>query len=352
MARVLLAADEPALLDILADVLQDAGHEVTRAHDGLEALEAVRSARPDVVVTDHMMPRKSGVELTRELRRDPALADVPVILMSAARPREEERGAATRFLAKPFTPADLEEAVREALGGQVKPAPAAASAAVSSLREQMLSWVSHEIKTPLSAATAAVHLAQRALRADDRDGVTKRLDVIGRQLRRMDELVTSILDAAQLEQGKLQLQLEEVDVAALAATVVAFWRELHPDYEFEVSGEAALTLRADGERVRQVLENLVSNAVKYGGAARRVVVHLAATPSAVSVSVADAGQGIPSEELESIFDRFHRVAGQSGRGHGLGLFIASALARLHGGTLAVESQVGAGSRFTLTLPRG
>jgi signal transduction histidine kinase len=271
--------------------------------------------------------------------------------MSAGRPPEAERRAATRFLQKPFTPAELEEAIREALekSGNGRAPPNGGH--VTSLREQMLSWVSHEIKTPLSAATAAVHLATRAVRAHDEPQVEKRLDTIARQLRRMDELVTSILDAAQLEDGGLRLNAEEVDLDALLAGAVSFWRELYPDHDISSAGESGLTVKADRERLRQILDNLISNAVKYGKPAKLVAIAVTSDASSVSVSVRDRGAGIPPEELDSIFDRFHRLAGQGGRGHGLGLFIAAALARLHGGSITVESEVGAGSTFKLTIPR-
>jgi len=132
---------------------------------------------------------------------------------------------------------------------------------------------------------------------------------------------------------------------------VSEWRELQPEVHFELRcTEDSLPLHFDAVRLRQVLDNLVSNAVKYGGEARRVEVALSTTPGLAVVSVRDWGQGIPAAELRSIFDRFHRADSNEGRGHGLGLYIASALARLHGGSLTVKSALGEGSTFSLRLP--
>jgi signal transduction histidine kinase len=197
----------------------------------------------------------------------------------------------------------------------------------------------------------AVHLATRALRSGDAEQVQKRLDTIARQLRRMNELVTSILDAAQLDDGQLRLDLAEEDLDQILADAVSFWRDLHPDHDITVRGEKGVTVQVDRERFRQILDNLISNAVKYGGAARMVGLTVATDGATATVAVRDRGVGVPEAELESIFDRFHRVAGQGGRGHGLGLYIAAALARLHGGTVSIESQLGAGSTFTVTVPR-
>ena len=109
-------------------------------------------------------------------------------------------------------------------------------------------------------------------------------------------------------------------------------------------------MNGDQERIRQVIDNLVSNAIKYGRG-RPIAIDLADDGDALAVSVIDHGLGIAPEEIPHIFDRFHRVPGHGGRGHGLGLYIASALARLHGGEIGVASKVGEGSSFSFKLPR-
>lgn len=111
-------------------------------------------------------------------------------------------------------------------------------------------------------------------------------------------------------------------------------------------------MREEPERLRQILDNLISNAIKYGRPSKRVHIEVEATPEEIKIHVEDTGPGIPAAEIPKLFDRFHRVAGQGGRGHGLGLYIANALARLHGGSLSARSQMGQGSCFTLSLPRG
>ena len=115
--------------------------------------------------------------------------------------------------------------------------------------------------------------------------------------------------------------------------------------------EQLLRVRGDKERLRQVLDNLLSNAVKYGLPSKMVRIEVSADAGEARISVTDDGRGIPRENLPQVFDRFHRIAGQGGGGHGLGLYIAAALARLHGGELTVDSELERGSTFTLRLPR-
>lgn len=358
MRKVLVAEDEPALLEFFCEIITGLGHDCVRAQDGQQALELARAQPPDLIITDWMMPGCTGTELIALLRKEPALRRVPIILLSAARPPEPDQRAAWRFLAKPVALDSFENAIREAFDAVEAPPrshraePDSQVSPIALVREAMLGWVAHEIKSPLAAAVMANQLTLRGLKNQEEPAVLeRRVLVIARQLARMDELVTSILDAARLEEAKLELDLELVDVSRLAREIADYWQDLHPDYEFLIQDGEHLLVDADRERLRQVLDNLISNAIKYGGPSKAVTIGLRASDSDVFISVTDTGRGIPPAELEHIFDRFHRVAGQGGRGHGLGLYIAAALARLHGGSLTVESQLHYGSTFTLRIPR-
>ncbi|WNG13934.1 ATP-binding protein [Cystobacter fuscus] len=353
MSLVLIAEDEDAMLDIFAQIVEDMGHRTLRAHNGEEALLLARTQPPDLVVSDHMMPRRTGMELLRELRADAALREVPFLLLSAARPPGLEE--ATAFLAKPVDLDTFERAVRQVL--RVRPpdveprAKAPAADPGGALREEMLNWVAHEIKTPLSSArlNAQMLLRRQAARADPEE--RRHAEVILRQLDRMNGLVTSILDAARLSDGKMVLRQEPGDFASFLQGVVQEWRELQPQVDFSLEGaEQPLPLSFDAERVRSVLNNLLSNAVKYGGAGKRVELVLSLSPGLAVVHVRDWGQGIAASEVPNIFNRFHRAEGSGGSGHGLGLYIASAIARLHGGSLSAKSSLGEGSTFSLRLP--
>ncbi len=357
MSVVLIAEDEEAMLEIFAQVVEDLGHRALRASNGEEALLLARTEPPDLVVSDHMMPRRTGVELLRTLRADARLKTVPFLLLSAARPSGLEE--ADVFLAKPVELETFEQAVENVLRSRpapesrqdAMPAGGRAERSGGTVREEMLNWVAHEIKTPLSSARLNAQLLLRKqgerVSADER----KCTETILRQLDRMNTLVTSILDAARLSEGKLALRLEPGDFTAFLQELVQDWRELQPQVEFTLKGEEArVELSFDAERVRYILNNLLSNAVKYGGESRRVEVSLSLSPGLAVVQVRDWGVGIAASELPNVFDRFHRADVAEGQGHGLGLYIAGALARLHGGSLSVQSTLGQGSTFSLRLP--
>ena len=356
MGVVLIAEDETPMLEICADIVEDLGHRTLRAHDGEEALLLARTEQPDLVISDYMMPRRNGVQLLRALRSDPELARIPFLLLSSARPQGLEE--ADDFLPKPVDIGTFERAVQKALGAprdgpnQKERRRREPSRVQEAVREEMLNWLAHEIKAPLGTARMSAQLLERRLAQGEASEPEKKLsETIIRQLDRIHSLSMSILDAAALSEGKVSLRLKRADLCAFLQEVISDWRELQSQATFTFEGtEDRLEPSFDPERVRQVLNNLLGNAVKYGGPAPRVQVTLSSSPGRAIVEVRDWGEGIAASKLPTIFDRFRRVDTATGRGHGLGLFIAAALTRLHGGTLSARSELGKGSTFTLRLP--
>lgn len=343
MSLVLVVDDEEALLEVLCEAVTGLGHECLRAVDGEAALAAARARRPDLVVSDHMMPRRTGLELARALRDDPALSTVPVILMSAVRPRGIDDG--WRFLAKPVALVDFERAIADALG--LPPRPRAERPQVDAgLLDEVLDWMGHDLKTPLHTAQLAAQLLQKRLPpgADPRD--REGIEVIVRQLARLSAVVAGAHDAARLAGGRLELSLERLELRGWLEGRAREWRARWPSAALEVAPAPSVVVSADPARLGQALDALVANAVKHGGGGAQVVVEV--TPAAVTIAVHDRGPGIRAAELPALLDRFQR---RPPPGQGLGLYLAASLLRLHGGSLAVASPPGGGATFTVTLPR-
>lgn len=359
MSLVLIAEDEEALLEIFSQVLEELGHRTLRALNGEQALALARLERPDLVVSDHMMPRCSGLELLRAMRADMVLGTVPFLLVSASRPHGLVEADA--FLAKPVDLGTLEATVQRLLDSRpLLPTPqlglelaaAGVDPSGAALRAEVLHWMAHQLQAPLCAARLEAQAllnkqGTEAAHAEER-GHTASLLL---QLDRVDALVHAIVDAASLSEGKVALRLESGDLARLVKGVVQEWQQQQPEVGFTLTGaEERVELHFDAERMRHLLNQLLSNAVKFGGDARRVEVSLALLPGHAAVNVRDWGRGIQASELPHIFNRFHRAEGNEGGGHGLGLYIASTLARLHGGSLLARSRPGEGATFNLHLP--
>ncbi|MCE9673489.1 response regulator [Myxococcus stipitatus] len=334
MSLVLVADDEPAVLEVLSQVVEDLGHDVVTARDGAEALDLARERRPHLVVTDHMMPRLSGVELCRRLKRDPVLGGVPVILLSAVLPQGAPEAHA--FLHKPFEITDFEALVHRCLEHAPGPRAPEPEPPVVALGQ----WTARALQGSLEVAWAQL----KRLEADPRleRGA---LEPLATQLQALDALGRTLQDAARLLSGELSLRSEEGDLAWHLRDAVSLWRT-RAEVSLSVPAEP-VPLTFDADRVRQILDVLLANAVRQGEAR----VELQSTRSRVTVKVRDAGPGLSEEAARRMFTPFRFQDGPVAA-TGLGFYVASELARLHGGALCVESREGQGSTFCLHLPRG
>jgi signal transduction histidine kinase len=222
-------------------------------------------------------------------------------------------------------------------------------------RDQFLSVASHELRTPVTALSLQLESLARAVRRDPSlppAQIVERVTAAGKQVARLVELLETLLDVTRLQQARLDLVREELDLAALARAVVERERPAAAQLGSSLTLEAEAARGAwDRSRVDQILTNLLSNAIKYG-AGRPIVVRVAGSDERATLAVSDAGLGIAPADQARIFDRFERAVSRTHySGLGLGLWISRQLAEAMGGTLTVESAPGVGSTFTLALPR-
>ena len=228
-------------------------------------------------------------------------------------------------------------------------------ARLSQLRADFVSLVSHELRSPMAAVIGAARTLQdrwRMLSADQRESF---LALIGDETSRLAELVGDVLDTSRIEAGTFSYRFEEVDLARLVEEAVEAAELAQQDVAVVMSARGRLpAIRGDRARLRQVLGNLIENAVKYSPEGGEVRVSAAVGNGAVQIDVRDSGPGIPRDQQARIFEKFGRVdvPGASKPGTGLGLFIARSIAEAHGGSLDVMSGLEPGAVFTLTLPVG
>jgi signal transduction histidine kinase len=212
--------------------------------------------------------------------------------------------------------------------------------------------VAHDLRTPL---TRFRNVAESAVMSGDpaalRDGLARALE----EADRVNATLTALMDISQAETGTMQLASEWVALAEVVEHAVALFVEEAEDkgLELRVTVPPDLQVEADPTRLRQVLANLIENAVKYTPNGGRVTISGAREGDEVVVTVSDTGVGIGAEHVPFIWDRLYRAdASRSARGLGLGLSLVKAIVQAHGGSVAVSSVVGEGSRFTVRLPRG
>jgi signal transduction histidine kinase len=224
---------------------------------------------------------------------------------------------------------------------------------LSQLRADFVSLVSHELRSPMAAVIGAARTLQarwRTLRPEQREAF---LALIGDETSRLAELVGDVLDTSRLEAGTFSYRFDDVDLTRLLQDVVDTARVAEPDIEVVASlGPGLPTIRGDRERLRQVLGNLVDNAVKYSPEGGTVRVRASSENGVALIAVSDEGPGIPPGQQARIFEKFVRAESPGGAkpGTGLGLFIARSIAEAHGGSVDVRSTPGSGATFTLRLP--
>ena len=224
-------------------------------------------------------------------------------------------------------------------------------------RDEFLAIASHELRTPITTLTLQVDGLTRALHEQIPgalpEKMARRLEVTQRQVDRLGALVATLIDVSRITSGRVQLTRELADLAAIVRAVVERFGEdaARSGSSLRLDESGPIWGNFDVSRVDQVVTNLLSNAIRYG-LGRPIAVHAGCDSQIARFSVEDRGIGIPPEHQSRIFQRYERAApATSYGGLGLGLWIARRLVEAMGGTISVQSQAGAGSTFTVAIPR-
>ena len=223
------------------------------------------------------------------------------------------------------------------------------------LKDEFVALVSHELRTPLTSIRGYLELVLDGEAGEVTDEQRQFLGVVERNANRLLDLVGDLLFLAQIEAGKLSLEFGAVDLAAVAAESVETARPLAEEKEITLTlATSPLPLLAgDRARLAQLLDNLVSNAVKFTPQGGRVDVRASSSRENAILEVRDTGMGIPADEQEHVFERFFRTSRateQAIQGTGLGLAISNAIVHAHGGRITLASNEGEGATFRVTIP--
>jgi len=221
---------------------------------------------------------------------------------------------------------------------------------VRHLQERFIDTASHELQTPLAALHNYLQLVERDASALD-DTSRRYLDGALEQSRYLGELAARLFDVSLIRHGRVVVQQEPVDLRGLLTTSVDDVRLLHPEVELRLTaGSRRAVVVGDGLRLRQVLSNLLVNAVTHGASNEAVDVSLRVHDHAAVITLADRGPGIPTEVLPDLFTPFAAASHDGTSGLGLGLFLAHQITIEHGGSLSVQPRDGGGTTARLTLP--
>ena len=220
-------------------------------------------------------------------------------------------------------------------------------------KDSFIGIASHELKTPIASLSAYSQILERRLqkKIDEKDMYFVRNIKI--QIERLNGLIDDLLNVSRIDSGKLELQLEEIDLNELVKNIIIDFQYSVDSHELVKEGNIQGKVLADDHRIEQVLTNLLTNAIKYSPQADKVIVRLANDEKYATVTVQDFGRGIGKKDLPHIFERFYRTKEKDERrvsGFGLGLYISASIIKKHKGKIWVESKKGKGSTFSFSLP--
>lgn len=220
-------------------------------------------------------------------------------------------------------------------------------------KDEFIGLASHELKTPVTSINGYLQIIERGLTEDDRNKTF--INKARVQVSKLTTLIEDLLDVSKIQTGKLPFSYTEFDLVNVLTDVTDMMQQNNASYKIELSyNQKPIKLRADQQRIEQVLINLINNAIKYSPGADKIIVNAELADKKVSVSVTDFGIGIATDQLDRIFSRFYRVENLAAHmsGLGIGLYISHEIIERHKGAMWVESELGKGSTFTFELPIG
>lgn len=361
-ASILVVDDNPENLRLLSSMLGSRGFDLRLVTSGRQALQAASSDPPDLVLLDITMPELNGYEVCERLKAIEALADVPVIFLTALSEMADKlrafRVGGVDYITKPFQIEEVVARVTTHLALRKARVELASNyqrlQGLERLRDDLVHMVVHDMRSPLMIMRTHLDFLQSELtdlepqQVEDLQGALAASDVLAR-------MANDLLDVSKLEAGQMPLNAAACDLSAVANAVVRELGTLDRSRTIQVSApEQPVQARCDCQLIRRVLANMIGNAIKHTPSGGRIQITLEPCGAGgARVAIQDQGPGVPPEARARIFEKFGTIADRSSsRFHsvGLGLAFCKLAVEAHGGRIGVDAAPAGGSVFWLELP--
>lgn len=388
-ASVLIVDDTIYNIQLLSLMLIKQGYQVEQANSGTEALDKVHQQLPDIILLDIRMPDIDGYKVCQILKANPKTKDIPIIFISSVEEPSEKVEAfsvgGVDYISKPFqlieVLARIETHLRlcslqRMLQEQNEQLQLSASLLARSLEQErelsqmksdFISVVSHEFRTPLTTIQSASELLEHYEWTKEEQ--VEQLHQIQAEVKHMTALMEDVLFLSRANANKSKINLSEFDILAFCAQLLRQIQrtfgenyDLHSCFCDQVNNTSVdnlhlqsdlpfLNMKMDEKLLRQILTNLLTNAIKYSPENSRVDFKIIIDHQTITFVVRDCGIGIPEEDLEHLFSAFHRGKNVGILpGTGLGLSIVKNCVDIHKGSISVSSNLDIGTEFTVVLP--
>ncbi len=361
---IVVVDDDRSIRTLLEMGLKKEGYVVSSFENGQAALDALPEIKPDLVLSDWMMPVMDGVAFCKRVKADPEMKSIFFVLLTAKTQGSDKieglDSGADDYLTKPVQMLELAAKVRSAL--RIKELQIELEKRntelqrLNDIKDDFLGMAAHDLRNPLGV----ISLWTESLLAEALGKFTEEQkragEVILKHTDAMLFLINDLLDIAAIESGKVKFEWWTGPVQNVVKEVAESNRVLAEKKGIDLTYHEApelLVARYDPRRIEEVLRNLVSNAIKFTPKQGKIRVSLTPAEGFVRVEVADTGCGIAPAEKQKLFQKFQKLSSRptaGERGTGLGLAIVKKLVELHGGEVGVDSDLGKGSTFWFTLP--
>jgi len=346
--KVLLVEDDPGDARLIAEMLKESTSlPCALCHiDSLFKIRDLADETFDIVLLDLHFDDMTGLETYSYAQTYFSLT--PIVVLTGLR---DERlaydivklGAQDYLLKDNIEPKGLVRSIRYAIERK----------RAEIQKDEFLGFASHELKTPVTSIKAYIQLILLYAKRGHQQDVLPLIRKIDVQVDRLTHLINDLLDVTKVRAGKLEFKFESFSLNEIVDEVISNMQLMTNRHQIVKEGSISALVYGDRERTAQILINLLSNAIKYSPQADRILVRMNSSNDNVSVAVQDFGIGIEKEYQQKIFERFYRIDGRKQEnypGLGLGLHIASEIAKRQNGILSVESEPGKGTTFYLELP--
>ncbi len=341
----------------IPEVTDEIGFAVEMAESAEEAIEKITADRPDILLLDYKLPTMSGLDLLERINVQES--EMVTIMITAYATLETAvtaiKKGAFDFLAKPFEPNELKKAVKKAaqnliLARQVRKL----EQEKHQVRFQFISVLGHELKAPLNTIEGYLNIILERVSGDDLKSYD---EMIGRSIVRiqgMKKMIADLLDLTRIESGQRKREIVECNLISLAKNAIenVLPAAQERNISLELNSDEPVNMMADTGEIEIILNNLITNAVKYNRDSGKVRITLKKENDTVKIAVSDTGIGMTAEESALLFKEFTRIKNEKTRnidGSGLGLSIVKKIATIYRGDVTVASQPNVGSTFNVRL---
>jgi two-component system sensor histidine kinase/response regulator len=361
-ALILIVDDNPANIQLLGNNLRQDGVNIAIATDGKRAIHITQTKMPDLILLDIMMPIMDGYEVCKILKKDAKTRDIPIIFLTAkVSPEDILKGfelGAVDYITKPFNSHELIARVNTHLKlkfytDEVKEYNKRLEI-LNQEKNEFLGIAAHDLKNPIySISMLAQVMLEDNLSEDER---IEFLNDIKSSTTRMSKLITDLLDINAIEQGKLKMNIEEDNFGMMFSHCIKEYEERAEQKEIELVIEnenESFIATSDKQIFHQILDNLVSNAIKFSPKGKQVFARFKENDEKMRIEVEDQGPGLSEDDMSKLFSKFAKMSAQptgNETSTGLGLSIVKKYVDALNGMIWVESEEGKGAKFICELP--